>query len=151
MSVANTIAPTEGQILGWKLHGCLLKSINDFIFELVFHKHMLMPLMLGKTEGKRRSGQQGLRWTGSITDSADMNLSRLRKIVKDKEPRHAAVHGVTKSCTQLTNQVHTHTGYLGPYRLCNLRTFPASFWEEVGTQHNLLHIFKGLCCCFAIA
>ena len=53
--------------------------------------------MLGKTEGKRRSGQQGMRWTGSITDSAGMNLSKLRKIVKDKEPRHAAVHGVTKS------------------------------------------------------
>ena len=52
-----------------------LKSINNFIFELVFHKHMLMPLMLGKTEGKRRSGQQGMRWIGSITDSADMSLS----------------------------------------------------------------------------
>ena len=53
-------------------------------------------LMLGKTEGKRRRGWQRMRWSGSITDSVDMNLSKLWEIVEDREAWHAAVRGVTK-------------------------------------------------------
>ena len=56
-------------------------------------------LMLGKTEGRRRSGQQRMRWLDGITDSINMGLSKLREIVKDREVWHAAVHGVTKSWT----------------------------------------------------
>ena len=56
---------------------------------------------MGKTEGRKRSGQQRMRWFGDITDSLDVNLSKLQVIVKDREAWHAAVHGVTKSCTQL--------------------------------------------------
>ena len=59
-------------------------------------------LMLGKTESKRKRGWQRMRWYDSITDSMDMNLSKLREIVKDREAWPAAVHGVTKCRTQLS-------------------------------------------------
>ena len=55
--------------------------------------------MLGKTEGRRRSGRQRMRWLDGITDSINMGLSKLREIVKDREVWRAAVHGATKSQT----------------------------------------------------
>ena len=60
-------------------------------------------LMLGKTEGKWRRGQQRRGWLASIMDSMDVNLRKLREMVKDREAWHAAVHGVTKSQTWLSN------------------------------------------------
>ena len=60
-------------------------------------------LMLGKTEGRRRRGQQRMRWYGGITDLMSMILSRLQELVLDREAWHAAVHRVTKSRTQLSN------------------------------------------------
>ena len=89
----------EGLVLKLKLQnfGCLMERSDS----------LEKTLMLAKIEGERRRGWQRMRWLDGITDSMDMNLSKLWEIVKDREAWHTVVHGVTKSWTQLSNRTTT--------------------------------------------
>ena len=135
LSIQKTKIMVSGPITSWQIDGEKVEAVTDFIFlgseitveinpeysleglilKLQYYGHLMQranslekTLMLRKIEGKSRKGRQRMRWLGSITDSMDINLSKLREIVEDRGAWHITVHGVAKSHTRLSNY-HFHT------------------------------------------
>ena len=123
-------------------------------------------LMLGKIEGRRRRGQQRMRWLDGITDSMDMSQSKLWELVMDREAWHTAVHGFAKSQTRLSNwtELNTSQHQFFPMALCirwptywtfyispsneysGLISFRIDWFDLLFTSGNKMHIVEDFIC-----
>ena len=132
------------------LQGLMLKLKLQYFDHLMWRTDSFeKTLMLGKIEGRRRRGWQRMRWLDGITDSMDVTLSKLWELVMDREAWHAAVHGVAKSQTRLSDWTELNEVRAGPSMTASMQPWTNAHFKNISLglgaqkapQFSLFHNF----------